>query len=109
MKRQSKFGTAQYEAHITLGKTNESQQNDLILSLNKLGFKVIDLAVINRPDLQNEAFDTITTSHSSNLQDLVDKTYDAVYNLKKDGFEVLRYKIESTIFDSKFEDTFKVL
>jgi hypothetical protein len=95
-----------YEAHITV---EEPAQPDSIYEvLDFLGLKVVDLVNINIKGLLNEQ-GIITTMHSPNLQDLVDKTKLAVDTLKSYGYSVQRYKIESTVIDSKFDDSLKLL
>lgn len=99
-----------YESHITIFGEQEDWQIDNLLSLlQSLNLKVVDLVNIKRQGLQNEEFDVITTMHSSNLQDIVDKTKFAVEKLKFYNYPVVRYKIESTVYDSKHEDALELL
>jgi len=107
--KKSKFGEAQYEAHITL-LGNVDKKNELLLNVLKtLGMKVVDLVNIEKEGLQSEEFDVITTMHSPNLKDILGQTVLAVRTLQNMNFNVVRYKVESTIVDSKFDDKYKLL
>lgn len=104
-----KFGNSQYEAHISLGKMSKYAEDKLIPILNRVGFKVIDLAVIKKEGLEKEPFHIITTAHSKNLNSMCHNVSSAVDELRSQGYKVIRYKIESTVYDSKFEDKFNLL
>lgn len=98
-----------YEAHISLGEMNKNDEDMLIPILNRVGFKVMDLAVIKKEGLENEPFHIIATAKSDCLQNLRDNVMSAVDTLKYAGYSVIRYKIESTIYDSKYEDALDIL
>jgi hypothetical protein len=105
-----KFGASQYEAHLNIDKLEDSQTHPALLKLlTDLGLKVVDLVNIPLKGLESEEFGTITTMHSDNLQTLIDNTRKAVLALQKEGYRVLRYKVESCVLDSKFEDSMKLL
>lgn len=95
-----------YEAHITLEDTDRPE--DLQSLLTDLGIKVVDLVNIPLDGLLNEE-GIITTLHSNRLDLLKDRVVYSVQALQSNGYKVLRYKIESTIFDSKHHDKFQLL
>lgn len=108
--RKSKFGDSQYEAHVTLGKMDARHKNMLIMSiLPKSGFKITDIITMLVKGLEQEEFDTVITGKGDNLRQFTNEVQTTVLGLRNNGFEVLRYKIESTVVDSKFEDKFKLL
>lgn len=90
-----------YEAHVTIREPADHQT--LLNALTFMGLKVVDLVNIDLDGMQNEE-GVITTMHSSNLQTLTEETSRAVKTLQSLNYEVLRYKIESTVIDSKYED-----
>jgi len=96
-----------YEAHVNLGpvKRPEALQHDLA----EVGLKIVDLVGIKLPGLESEEFGIITTMHETNLKRLVSDVSMAVRLLREWGYTVQRYKIESTVYDSKFEDKFGLL
>lgn len=100
-----------YEAHLTILGMNEEllSYDSLLTEIKSLGLKPVDLVNIRREDLENEEFDLITTLHSPSLKEITAQTIKAVTHLKEKGYPVVRYKIESAVFDSKYEDTFNLL
>lgn len=96
-----------YEAYINLGPVDCPKR--LYVDLCGVGLKIVDLVQVEIPGLDSEEFGVITTMHETNLKRLVSKVSMAVRVLKVLGYTVQRYKIESTVYDSKFEDKFNLL
>lgn len=98
-----------YEAHINLGEMDELQEANLKTVLDKIGFKTTD--IVNSPieGLEQEDFHTILTTNDPNLSALKGRVGTSVLLLQAHGYKVNRYKIESTIWDSKFEDALELL
>lgn len=94
-----------YEAHIEIAPIDQKNISLLKDDLQDLGFNLVDLVGIEREYNLN----LITTFHADNLSDLQDVVYNSVKQLKALGYDVKRYKIESTVIDSKFEDKLELL
>lgn len=95
-----------YEAHITVKESSNPQK--LLSRLRDLNLKVVDLVNINIEGLNNEE-GIITTLHGSNLAHLTEQVRQAVQKLQLEDYTVLRYKIESTVLDSKHDDKLQLL
>jgi hypothetical protein len=98
-----------YEAHISLEDNNLVYPKRLKETLERIDFQITDIVTMPVDGLEQEEFDYIITSRGTNLKEFTQKVLDAVITLQKEGYNVLRYKIESTIIDSKYEDKFNLL
>jgi hypothetical protein len=98
-----------YEAHVNLGEMDTIHKVALPEVLNNLDFKTTDIVNLPIEGLEQEDFDTIITTKSDKLEDIKNKVYLAVVGLTELGYKVNRYKIESTIIDSKFDDKWELL
>ncbi len=98
-----------YEAHINLGDMSQLLEDGLMEVLGKIDFKTTDIVTMPYEGLEQEDFHTILTTKDSNLQVLTQRVKDSVNLLAGLGYKVNRYKIESTIFDSKYEDKLELL
>lgn len=98
-----------YEAHINLGNMTEAQEEKLQSFLEIINFKTTDIVAMPYEGLEQEEFYKIITTKDSNLRALTSRIENAVSLLQYKGYQVQRYKIESTIFDSKFEDKLDLL
>lgn len=94
-----------YEACIEIKPLDKKRLKELKVALDAIDFQIVDLVAIKRGDELN----IITTSHAKNLQALNNRVGTAVRILQKLGYTVMRYKIESTVLDSKHEDKLGVL
>lgn len=94
-----------YEAHIELAPINQADMKLLEDDLRELQFDLVDLVAIRREDDLN----LITTYHSTKLPELKEVVRGAVKRLKQWGYTVKRYKIESTVLDSKHDDSLALL
>lgn len=98
-----------YEAHVNLSAMSEKLEDGLMEVLTKIDFKITDIVTMPYEGLEQEDFHTILTTKDSNLKILVDRVKDSVNLLIGLGYTVNRYKIESTILDSKYEDKLELL
>ena len=98
-----------YEAHINLGDMSEELEKALPNVLESIGFKTTD--IVNSPieGLEQEQFHTILTTNDPNLNNLKGRVGASVLLLQFYGYKVNRYKIESTIWDSKYEDALELV
>lgn len=98
-----------YEAHINLGDMVDTLADGLPEVLSTIAFKTTDIVSMPYEGLETEDFTVIITTKDSNLKTLVQRIKDSVNLLIGLGYNVQRYKIESTIFDSKYEDAMGLL
>lgn len=98
-----------YEAHINLGEMTKEQELALFHLLQEIDFKTTDIVNTTYEGLEQEEFHTILTTKDSNLNNLMKRIEDSCELLINVGYKVNRYKIESTVIDSKFEDHFGLL
>lgn len=107
--KKHKFGDSQYEAHINLGEMSAFQEMNLQNLLDNMGFKTTDIVAMPYEGLEQEDFYKIITTKDSNLKVLTERIKNSVLILSSLGYNVQRYKIESTVFDSKYEDKLGLL
>ncbi len=98
-----------YEAHINLGKMPHWLDDYLPTVLRMVGFETTDIVNNPQPDLEQEDFYRIITTKDINLNTLTIRINSTVKYLKSLGYPVQRYKIESTIIDSKYDDKLGLL
>lgn len=98
-----------YEAHINLGAMVEALAEGLPEVLNKINFKTTDIVSMPYEGLESEDFTVIITTKDSNLKILTQRVKDSVTLLSGLGYKVQRYKVESTITDSKYDDVFGLI
>lgn len=98
-----------YEAHINLGDMTSFEEKALPMLLDVLGFKTTDIVNVPIDGLEQEDFHTIITTKGENLAEITTRVRASVELLKLSGYKVNRYKIESTIIDSKYEDKWELL
>lgn len=100
-----------YEAHITLEPVFGDSLRELKDVCTVYNFRVADLLMKKEledaPELSRT--DTFTTGRSDNLKELISRTEELVKDLIARRYDVWRYKIESTVIDSKFEDKLGLL
>lgn len=98
-----------YEAHISVLNEATVYPKRLKSVLDKIGFHLTDIVTVPLEGLEQEEFDYILTSKGNKLKGFTEQVKNAVTMLKNSGYTVLRYKIESTILDSKYEDKLELL
>lgn len=98
-----------YEAHINLGKMDKTLEIVLPEVLKGIDFKTTDIVALPIKGLESEDFYKIITTKDTNLETMKLRVSSAVEQLIDMGYDVQRYKIESTIIDSKYEDFFNLL
>ncbi len=98
-----------YEAHLNLGKMNSDLEKKLPDVLKEIEFKTTDIVSMPYKDLESEDFYIILTTKDSHLGTLTQRVKNSVSLLQELEYDVQRYKIESTIYDSKYEDKLELL
>ncbi len=96
-----------YESHVTIEPVFDDRLQILGTIAGEFGFHVAKLLMQNRPAdtpqrSQNDAF---CTARGISCSDLKDRTVEFVQRLQGAGFTVWRYKIESTLMDSRYDDS----
>jgi hypothetical protein len=98
-----------FEAHINLGQMSEALEEKLPRVLENINFKTTDIVAMPYEGLEQEDFYKIITTKDANLRALTSRIENSVSLLRYLGYEVQRYKIESTVYDSKYEDKLDLL
>ncbi len=96
-----------YEAHVTIEPVFEDRLQELTHLAEMNGFRVATLLMQQRPEdtperSKNDAF---CTARGVSYSDLLDRTLEFVALLREKGFTTWRYKIESTLLDSRYDDS----
>ena len=95
-----------YEAHITVEPVFDEQLTDFKKVCQEYGFHVATLLMKKRKEdkAERSANDSFATGRSISYSDLEDRMLKLVQTLSEKGFKVWRYKIESTLLDSRYND-----
>ena len=99
-----------HEIHVTL-EWNDFLACDIDFIRNEAknhGFHMGDLLLMKKED-QRSHKDAFFTSRAKTYDDAVTLTKSFCALLKRYGHKVIRYKIEDTVLDSKFEDTLGII
>jgi hypothetical protein len=96
-----------YEAHVTTDPVPDVEGFKRIV--NGCGFVPAKLLMQKGKTVEPSDLDMFCTARSSNLGAIIDMTHDVVLALQSNGFKVRRYKIESTLIDSRDTDELHVL
>ncbi len=96
------------EAHVNISKiTPESEAAaKTIASVNR--WKMSDMNG-NDPEQVSKKVETIFTCHTQDRDEMEMKVQTLVKNLSRQGFKVLRYKIEVAVVDSRASDIWSLL
>lgn len=101
-----------YECHITIEPILDAQQLfNLSALVSKYKFKVADLLMKKRGHntLERSEYDTFVSSRDIDKEVLRNRMLDLLEELKLLNYKVWRYKIESVILDSKFDDKYGII
>ena len=100
-----------YEAHVTIEPVFDADRDFAASIARPFKFKLADLLMRKRSEDTEERSknDTFMTGHSTDYEDIKQRTISLVKQLQSYGYKVWRYKIEDTICDSRSEDVFGLL
>ena len=100
-----------YESHVTIEPVFNERLEELKELVEVNGFRVADLLMKKREEDKEERSknDTFCTARDWSFEKLRGRTISVVRNLRNRGFAVWRYKIESTVVDSRYDDSFNLL
>lgn len=95
-----------YEAHITIEPVFDDRHKQFEQLSKQYGFRVATLLMQKRKDdtPERSAKDAFSTGRSISYSDIKDRMLLLLEELRKNGFKVWRYKIESTLLDSRYDD-----
>lgn len=98
-----------YESHVTLKPVFSYELERLKLIAEMYDFRVAEL-LLKREDGTEELSqkDSFCSAKSENLEDICNRTKLFVQKLNHE-FEVIRYKIEDTLLDSRINDEWQLL
>ncbi len=97
-----------FESHVTLEPVlDEERLVVLRAAAEGYGFHVATLLMQKRPadTPERSQNDSFCTARGVSYSDLHDQTVNFCRSLEEQGFKVWRYKIESTLLDSRYDDS----
>ena len=96
-----------YEAHVTVEPIFDEELIKFEATARIHGFRVATLLMKKRKtdSPERSANDSFCTGRSISYSDIKDRMLSLLEDLKSEGFEVWRYKIESTLLDSRYDDS----
>ncbi len=95
-----------YEAHVTVDPVFDDRLKRFEVIARAHGFRVATLLMQKRKEATPErgVNDSFCTGRSISYSDIKDRMLALLTALREDGFRVWRYKIESTLLDSRYDD-----
>lgn len=96
-----------YEAHITVEPVFEDRLEEFKIICHDYKFRVANLLMQKRKlDTEERSKnDSFCTGRGISFTDTKKRMLALVERLEKEGFKVWRYKIESTLLDSRYDDS----
>ncbi len=96
-----------YEAHVTVEPCFDSDLERFKVICHDYKFHVAKLLMQKRKDdsVERSKSDSFCTGRGISYTDIERRMLSLVERLGKEGFKVWRYKIESTLLDSRYDDT----
>lgn len=96
-----------YEAHVTIEPVFENKLTNFISICKEYKFYVATLLMQKRKEDTEERskYDSFCTSHGQDQAELKARMFSLLNHLKKDHFQVWRYKIEIISLDSRYDDS----
>lgn len=95
-----------YEAHVTIEPVFEERLELFKKCCAEYKFRAANLLMQKRKEetAERSANDAFCTGRGVSYTDIQDRMMNLVASLKNAGFKVWRYKIESTLLDSRYDD-----
>jgi hypothetical protein len=96
-----------YEAHVTVEPVYETDLERFKIICHDYKFRVANLLMQKRREDTEERSknDSFCTGRGISYTDTEKRMLALVVRLQKEGFKVWRYKIESTLLDSRYDDS----
>jgi hypothetical protein len=100
-----------FEAHVTIEPVFDERLDNFAEICSKYKFRVAELLMKKREEHQElrSKYDSFCTGRGVSYKDLELRMIELIKNLKQREYKVWRYKIESTLLDSKYKDDLKLL
>lgn len=100
-----------FECHITIEPVFESELETVSGVASEFGFRPAKLLMQKRKSdtPERSKYDTFLTGRGYDLNDLSARMSQAIEAIQGLGFLVWRYKIEETVFDSRYNDRYHLL
>ena len=95
-----------YEAHVTIEPVFDERHKAFTIVCKRYQFHVATLLMQKQKTATptRSGNDAFCTGRSISYSDIKDRMFELVGALKDAGFDVHRYKIESTLLDSRYDD-----
>lgn len=95
-----------YEAHVTVEPVFDDKLVNFITICKEHRFHVATLLMQKRKEDTEERskYDSFCTSHGQNQEELKERMFSLLDDLKKESYQVWRYKIEIISLDSRYND-----
>lgn len=95
-----------YECHVTIEPVFDAKLALADIIAKKHHFKLADLLMQKRKEdtPERSRHDTFMTGHHKEYEVLFDRMVALIKDLKANGFQVWRAKVEDTLFDTKHGD-----
>jgi len=96
-----------YEAHVTIEPVFDEDLLNFIFICKEHKFYVATLLMQKRKDATEERSkcDSFCTSHGQDPNELKKRMFALLDDLKKESYQVWRYKIEIISLDSRYDDS----
>lgn len=100
-----------YEAHVTIEPVFDDRLVHAAAVAQTHVFRIADLLMQKRTEhtVERSKYDTFMTGRHVSYAVLQERMINLVRDLRQQGYKVWRYKIESTIIDSKLDDALNLL
>lgn len=96
-----------YEAHVTIEPVFDEKLDRFVAMCKERKFYVATFLMKKREQDTGERsqYDSFCTSHSQNQDELKSRMFSLLDDLKKESYQVWRYKIEVIPLDSRYDDS----
>lgn len=96
-----------YEAHVTIEPVFDERLDKFVLLCKEHKFYVATLLMQKRKEDTEERskYDSFCTSHGQDENELKQRMFSLLDTLKKESYQVWRYKIEIVPLDSRYNDS----
>lgn len=96
-----------YEAHVTIEPVFDERLDKFVLLCKEYKFYVATLLMQKRKEATTERsmYDSFCTAHGQDEGELKRRMFALLDSLKKESYQIWRYKIEVVPLDSRYNDS----
>jgi len=96
-----------YEAHVTIEPVFDDRLDKFTAICKERKFRVADLVMQKRKEdtAERSKYDSFCTGHGPDGQELKTRMFSLLDDLKKEAYQIWRYKIEVVPLDSRYNDS----